>query len=200
MSKTTVVKEHPILFSGGMVKAILERRKTQTRRVVKGKPGPMDIRLVDGDDDTKGREIYLGGGVWGSLKCPYGKPGDRLWVKETWRTVKTDEVETLYFKADEEYHEGAGWKSPRFMPRWASRINLEITDVRVERVQDISASDVLAEGVEDHYPGSQDSIGEGDWKSCLVMQYEELWDSINGKKYPWKSNPWVWVVSFKVIK
>lgn len=162
------MNEHPIIFSGPMVKAIIEGRKTQTRRVC-------------------GEPKWIGGLKHGSLSiwpCPYGQPGDRLWVKESYLPGGN-----ISYRADSP---GDGtvkmsWKSGRFMPRWASRITLEITEVRVQRLQEITNRDAVAEGVE--YDLSKPD-------GAPLSRFNKLWDSINGKKHPWKSNPWVWVISF----
>ena len=182
------MKERPILFSGEMVRAILEGRKTQTRRIVK-----------DGTPDD-----------WNA--CPYGVIGDRLWVRETWRLwdvlenyVGGQNTATVQYKAgplgsdrvltvsDEQRGnlsnlENDRWRPSIFMPRWASRITLEITGVRVERLQEITEKDALAEGV-----------GYAITRDCKVPQFARLWDQINGKHAPWESNPWVWVVEFKRV-
>ncbi|MBL1177610.1 hypothetical protein [Pantanalinema sp. GBBB05] len=199
----TEVKERPILFSAPMVQAILEDRKTQTRRVVKLPP-------FDPSDDSLQAHALTN-----LDKCKYGKPGDRLWVKETfWIELDSDwsevEQKTYYHSvdlsssnwADVRYvasepnfsgHDGistAYEKRPSiFMPRWASRITLEVTDVRVERLQSITNSDAAAEGV----------IQVG-YQYQPKDAFLGLWQSINGKTYPWDSNPWVWVVSFKRIQ
>lgn len=209
---TTAIKERPILFSGPMVLAILEGRKTQTRRVVKHylPTGPCDIR-----DIGHGPEIYGAGGCWIKLKCPYGQPGDRLWVRETWvlrgnedgHPITADgalcherEAQRLY-RADaipaayglEQLPDGllfeGGWRPSIHMPRWASRITLEVTDVRVERLRDISEADAIAEGTQcAGVPASLTNVGA----------FAKLWNSINGAG-AWELNPWVWVVDFKRV-
>lgn len=192
------MKERPILFNGEMVRAILEGRKTQTRRVVKGQ-------------DVKGSLLSPGTHLTASghkLISPYGVPGDRLWVRETWYNSRGDDSMPTYYRADQErhvpsdwqYHTGP-WKPSIFMERWASRITLEITDVRVERVRDISQKDAMAEGG----PPSHRSIdrvsrtfGYSDFSRSWFAQ---LWDSINEKRgFGWDANPWVWVVEFKRVK
>lgn len=156
------MKERPILFNGEMVRAILDGRKTQTRRVVKN--------VMDSDDLTGARaEVRANyhflrlpnGDEYGPVKCPYGLPGDSLWVRETWAShllldgerpsefTEAQQECQLWFRAEPKIHEhGQGrWRPSIFMPRWASRITLKVTDVRVERVQDISEEDARAEGV-----------------------------------------------------
>lgn len=183
------VKERPILFSAPMVRAILEGRKTQTRRVMKPQPYK--------PSDSNEYAIK-------SLVSPFGQPGDRLWVRETWSLCQSEDKcpveDKVAYMADLKDWKGVypyGWSgkwSPSIhMPRWASRILLEITDVRVERLQDISNDDVRAEGVECPYPpevycekGYQDHFRE-----LLATIHKP--DSLNG----WKANPWVWVITFK---
>lgn len=162
-------KEKPILFSTQMVKAILEGRKTMTRRIKK--------------DQSDLSNILIG-------KCPYEK-GMRLWVKETFFNDADFEEQPIYvYKADNEnYPRGSsGWKPSIFMPRAASRITLEITNIKVERLQDITEQDALDEGV-DCAPG---------WGLCQA-RFKQLWESINGQE-SWDANPFVWAITFKQIK
>ena len=243
------MKERPILFSGPMVRPILNMRlgvwppeaidpgkpiKWNTRRVCKdqtpvkywyGKSLPM---IPDGKEKYTGwvkdiKNVAIGI----PSKCPYGAPGDRLWVREThyrygvWckngftRTGKrrwkfkfyTQEVrcfdnppdKILTIKGDK-----VGWyKRPSiFMPRWASRINLEITDIRVERVQDISYADCLAEGMPPVPCLDDPALTEKQITDiCVDATFRPLWESINGKRgYPWAKNDWVWVVEFKRVE
>jgi len=204
------MREHPILFSGEQVKAILDGRKTQTRRVVK----PQPYSLCDGVMyDPACGWLFKGGGI---LQCPYGVPGDRLWARETWRistglqndhnglvVYKGNGQKIIYWQDGHRIHNKLGfiekdspealrWRPSIHMPRWASRITLEVTAVRVERLRDISIEDARAEGVEPM--GS-----EGDsWRWRASFHY--LWDSINVKRgYSWESNPWVWVVEFEQV-
>ena len=167
------MKERPIIFSAEMVQAILDGRKTQTRRVMKVPP----------------REINGVGIVYESDKCPYGQPGNRLWVRETWAYWGSIETpEAIIYRTDGD-KAGVRWRPSIYMPRKYSRITLEVTGVRVERVQDISHRDALAEGVS--YDVSQDD-------GAPVPRFQKLWDSINAKRgYSWDKNPWVWVVEFK---
>jgi hypothetical protein len=182
------MKERPILFSGEMVRAILDGRKTQTRRIMKPQP---DLSMLHVEE-----EMQNGQGGWEGLAgdaCPHGQPGDRLWVRETFAQVGTPGTLSGYvrYKADEKAALGAygcqKWRPSIFMPRRASRIILEITDVRVERVQGISNADALAEGInrpiDNRYP---------------IDEFRALWDSINAKRgFGWYVNPWVWVIGFK---
>ena len=213
------MSNRPILFSSEMVKAILKDQKTMTRRV-----------------NSIG-EYYIS-----DKKCPYGVVGDRLWVRETWyyeehmhdSTEGTPDLpgdlysHRLVFKADcPDYPVNVGvgqhgWRPSIFMPRWASRITLEITGIRVERLQDITEEDAEKEGMPDEVPmspvycpvcegrGFRDayhplSLGymEVDCTECDTARkkFKNLWDSINGKKpgKTWKDNPWVWVIEFRMI-
>lgn len=224
------MKERPILFSAPMIRALLAGTKTQTRRVVK--PHPTDPRVGGACTyDEHGEWVWLNGHD-GSIvsrmgRCPYGQPGDRLWVKETWR-IGEDVGEGwsldsepgdlhLIYDADgardyrsfpEDYrwpsngkvvHNSEGtpdhWISygsfpSIFLPRWASRITLEITAVRVERLQDISEADARAEGCTGHW------VEEAPAADQARFDYRELWEQINGPG-SWDANPWVWVVEFR---
>lgn len=212
------VKERPILFNTEMVKAVLEGRKTQTRRVIKMRDGSLaedeDISTWEDGGLDKVMDFTINYPYWKELKCPYGKPGYRLWVRETYVPN--------YFDINQEYGNNNGykadwtasaaevckepkWKPSIFMPRHASRILLEITDIRVERVQDITESEAIAEGVEllNNSPFNQ-------WKSYKEkgrfhlhawQSFQSLWNSINEKRgFGWDVNPWVWVVEFKRIE
>lgn len=188
----TAARERPILFSAPMVRAILDGKKSQTRRIVK------PSSLFDGKDAIVKRHPHQSG-------CQYGKPGDQLWVRETWGLHDTQPVDgqenaTIYYRAtDGEAHSLRYqlWRPSIYMPRWASRIMLEITDVRVQRLQEISEEDATAEGC----PGWYSPSAEGNTDGCMPSEeYAALWDSINGKTQPWASNPWVWCISFKRIE
>lgn len=215
-------RERPIIYSAPMVRAILEGRKSQTRRVaavppyVRGSEAPQKGRGETPKHQAPYFDAYNGGPLWcwwdeydrcgDGVKCPYGVPGDQLWVRETFsRSGLTKYHDTgnpkdhggpenpcCAYAATGTYKCGKRipsaalavgahkWQSPIHMPRWASRITLEITDVRVQRVQEISEEDARAEGV----------VGGG-------PNYMELWDSINGKRAPWNSNPFVWALTFR---
>lgn len=183
------MNERPILFSGEMVMAILECRKTQTRRVIKPQPGILMENVLKYNRQE-----------W---PCPYGLPGDRLWVRETWQpnpeagmdypevSIPSESVCYAAELSSEDYQEDKPWKSGRFMPRWASRIALEIVKIRVERVQDISEVDAAFEGCAAFHI----VFGNGPSHRDTFM---ELWNSINAKRgYGWAVNPWVWVIEFK---
>ena len=192
--------EHPILFSGEMVRAIMEGRKTQTRRVIK--PQPNDIRespfVKSGIEDTHGYEI----------KRKYA-PGDKLWVRETWMPFTENGVRSgmaIYRATDKPEQDGdrpLKWRPSIFMPRWASRITLEVVSVRVERVQDISEEDALSEGISFWKPKEMDNrpFEENFWTNYPQFAFQNLWDSINAKRgYGWDANPWVWVIEFRRVE
>ena len=193
------MKERPILFNGSMVRALLAGTKTQTRRVMKPQPRRVDGGVPFGDAP---QWAHAEPGT-AMMRCPYGQRGDRLWVRETFQRF-TDDGETLY-KADpagleamnelmrDEYIE-ARWRPSIHMPRWASRITLEITSVRVERLQDIDISAAQAEGVSDTGPLILDSAGNE--QGGPIAEYAVLWEQINGPG-SWDANPWVWVVEFR---
>lgn len=224
------MKERPILFSGPMVRALLAGRKTQTRRTVKlAVPSDADeVFFWSGDDlRRQGFSNVADTGLWarkngrdGYLRfigrCPYGSPGDQLWVKETHavvprssyamsvgvqQTLKPDDGhDAAVYAADWERSKPGRWRPSIHMPRWASRLTLGVTDVRAERLQDISAADAYAEGgdpVHMQPGGAQGDPSEG-WL-CYRAGFESLWASINGPD-GWAANPWVWVVSFEVLR
>lgn len=211
MTETIVaVKERPILFSGEMVCTILDGRKTQTRRVIT--PQPKDGLEVRYNADN-GHVLYGPEYLRSFVKCPYGVVGDRLWVRETFGCLgngmrvyaadaDTDGTVPYLITGD-----GAGvgngkpdkWMPSIFMPRSASRINLEITGVRVERVQDISPDDCLAEGID--YKDCDPHNAHQYWRQEAYAKYGELWDKINKDRgYGWDVNPWVWVIEFKRLE
>ena len=191
------MKARPILFSASMINALLDGRKTQTRRVVKAAPSAFPSWW------EKFHWATLRHFKKGALThCPYGEKGDLLWVRETFCPIDDTEFgesRWVDYRATPKYSakhpagwdnepdspDALKWKPSIFMPKWASRITLEIKDVRVERLQDISDKDVKSEGVE-----------FGNW--CMArFEFEQLWQSINGKE-SWDNNPWVWVIEFKV--
>ena len=250
------MKERPILFKGDMVRAILDGRKTQTRRVIDCALNTWHIKKLLGDWGLS-EEGECIDGVFDydyqtevddcssdSVKCPYGKPGDRLWVREnlTWESYASKGFSDVSYEADNtnveaeipekwcppinhtqtHFEEGTniswstGFVPSIFMPRWASRILLEITDIRVERVRDISEKDCFAEGIKTSIfcpacEGKEDGccccdhtgrvrIGSGSFVSA-EHEFHTLWDSINKKRgYGWDVNPWCWVVEFKRLK
>lgn len=206
------MKERPILFSGPMVRALLNGSKTQTRRIVKNAPA------FAGDEANSA--AGHAGEYFEKLACPYGVPSDRLWVKETHRFFDqvwaADAMESaVQYRADNEVRgcvdrkviakptpANGDWKPSIFCTRQASRIDLEITDVRVERLNDISKADAITEGIETGEYGFK-LYGElekiNQWtKADPVWSYQTLWESINGAG-SWALSPWVWVISFRRI-
>ena len=206
----------PILFNTPMVKAILEGRKTQTRRVMRRQPDKVE-RFKHGVEtaDTDARYVILrcynrpkmfkkcnsGWFADASYKTPFTEfnVGDHLWVRETWRKYDCDECPcyeycncpphgTYLYYADC-LDDEAKWKPSIHMPRSASRILLEITNIRVERVQDISEADATAEGM----------IADDDY--CAEEYFSILWNELNGwAEKGWNANPWVWCIEFRVIQ
>lgn len=225
------MKEHPILFSAPMVRAILAGKKTQTRRIVKS--AHVDDAAVwhDNGDGTWGSGIASGApGSFGhgeDVRCPYGVVGDRLWVRETWQAIHVDpdgDVDAApeipkdsrggwwglaHAATDEQatYHKddrGFVWRPGIHMPRWASRLTLEIVAVKVQRLQDTTVSEARAEGIiERDRPDefSRESVVAVDGRSYLNVgcAWAGLWDSINGKRAPWALNPWVWAITFRRV-
>ncbi len=220
------MKERGVIFNGEMVRAILHGRKTQTRRIVKGTDGAVkfckewdingeEIFVVLGEKDHTGMNPVLG-----ALSCPFGAVGDRIWVREAFRvhSLATD-VATLAYKASErnswteQTHRvpvavcnkpatPEKWTPSLHMPRWASRILLEITDVRVERLNAISEEDARAEGIID---GGCLNCGEPEPCGCANPEpdatdaFAYLWQSIYGQE-SWNADPWVWVISFERVE
>lgn len=216
--------EKPILFSSEMVRAVLDGRKTQTRRVMK--PQPVyendwwwydDLSfLLDSD-----MQDYLFHNVYGSKGSPYGSvygdgTSDTLWVRETWQAQTPagnwwhemkGEKElynwTVIDKATWNGNPPPKWIPSIFMPRWASRITLNVVDVRVERLQDTTQGDVMSEGVplpDDAMMTKLDPIQPVLFHKQLQREWVKLWDSINLKRgFGWDTNPWVWVVEFEMV-
>ncbi|ASM31540.1 TPA: hypothetical protein ACKQDC_001373 [Serratia marcescens] len=216
------MKERPVIFNGEMVRAILDGRKTQTRRAISDR----HLHLIDvasqvgecyplesGIDHANSQSYYR-------EHCPFGRVGDRLWVRETWADVNHDGHPAIAYRADdglrfigeddgeeedpnlEKYWfaqwyadliSGAegNWRPSIHMPRWASRITLEITAVRVERLNDIGVDDAKAEGVKAGVcPGHEHMMHQ--------VAFSELWQSIYGEE-SWRANPWVWVIEFRRV-
>ena len=215
--KENAMKERPILFKGAMVRAILEGRKTQTRRVVKESTmslvfwehgGYQPRRMENGETWTfEDKQTGLYASTAPTFKCPYGTPGDRLWARETWRSYDVDGTvegakKSLRYRADGG-EAMITWKPSIHMPRWASRITLEIVSVRVERLNDITEEDAKAEGCESGIWDQQSGVlaGETDPEDVATFRdgYGFLWESINGHG-SWQFNPWVWVVEFKKVQ
>lgn len=247
------MKARPIPFSGPMIRALIDGSKTKTRRMFKYPKWSDESAGIEFSGINGGPAVLsIESGCFADVPCPYGVPGDLLWVREAWRVANRYDSKrprdipvracTLFYEiggSRANYEEDGelrwgdepnGWparredrplwvgryRSARFMPRWASRITLRITDVRVERLQEISKADAIAEGIhgenvitgcncdggvhqeETAWRYSYDGCGEGDFEHAQDA-YAALWDSINGKG-AWETNPWVWVVLFTVIK
>lgn len=203
----------PILFSTEMVKAILEGRKTQTRRIVKPQPNGEYCGICTSSFENKnvGKVGFTDGDRLEELIKPKYQISDILWVRETWcykmahnfGSPIPDKSE-IFYKADCDIAEIGGWKPSIFMPREAARIFLKVTDIRVERLQDISEDDAKAEGIHpvpkwESFTGlacEQRGISSED---RYKAGYSIVWESINGKG-SWRNNPWVWVISFELLK
>lgn len=231
-------KDRPMLMSGPMVRALNACTKTQTRRTIKTQPSEIHFTPERHSYLTGARVEIQAGKAWAvfeytmgeveAIPCPYGKPGDRLWVRESWCEASPEHrdhrnVRQAFYKADGESEEirqrfiQAGhdyrWRPSIHMPRWACRLTLEIIRVRVERLQDISEVDCIAEGIEgkmsERWPGKkvwrdylarEKDVGpDGEWFERPKDSYRSLWESINGPG-SWALNPWVWVVEFKRVE
>ncbi|EAZ4936077.1 hypothetical protein [Salmonella enterica] len=220
------MKERGMIFNGEMVRAILDGRKTQTRRIMRNQPAgdtpetPVMVRKKNWAfqwyDDRYGES--------GFFPCPFGQPGDRIWVRETYQgplfdyehmeayledSSEFEKPEFCVYRADgkpaPEFYDADDnlhccWRPSIHMPRWASRLTLEITDVRVERLNDISQEDAQAEGMEltGWRPTYSDPDSGGDYQTPYD-NFAELWESIYGEG-SWQANPWVWVIEFKRIE
>ncbi|MBC4288214.1 ASCH domain-containing protein [Klebsiella quasipneumoniae] len=202
------MKERGMIFNSEMVRAILDGRKTQTRRIMKPQPEPCPrgghwwpsnvFKTMLHVED----EMQNGKGGWGGLvgdACPFGDVGDRIWVRETWADAGASAPDLKLYRANYPEHvpsiyenvppaKEIRWTPSIHMPRTASRILLEITDVRVERLRSMSQDDARAEGV---------IAASGPMEAGLA--FRELWDSIYGEE-SWKANPWVWVIEFKRVE
>lgn len=219
-----MMKELPIPFKGHLVRAVLADEKTHTRRDISRLRGFGQITEF-GRSDTPGYDWHFRDSAmrWHDLRhfellraCPYGMLGHQLWVRESWRGPSScdslpprsiSDSEAIRFLADETVGADAGFGKVRpsmFMPRWASRIQLEITDVRVERLRDITRADAAAEGIcfllRDGFtgklPDGTNIIQPHFWPE---ENFGRLWQSINGKE-SWYASPWVWVVEFRRIE
>lgn len=232
------MKERPMLYTGAMVRAVLADAKTMTRRVMKVQPSEGSTVTVEryepaivsrSGELVPGPEVF--GAHWGDgefgLVCPYGQPGDRLWVRETCRAEELESGQDgVLYLADNHfrpindtpsdaiqwmkmnvYGKQGGTNVPSIhMPRWACRLLLEITDVRVERLQDISNEDCIAEGINRiahgregyFYHHQRTEPDQHNW--CHPDDaYKELWESLYGAG-SWDANPWVWVIEFKKVE
>lgn len=193
------VIERPIPFDGAMVRAILDGTKTQTRRIAVKTSQPDFVYPVDFDPVEALIEIEskrTGTRYW--KPCPYGQPGGRLWVRETWQAwsefdnTKADEISDEAKKRLNYPADGNTWDARQrqniHMPRWASRILLDIVSIRVEQLQTISEADVAAEGTSRFPP-----------RPLSRDDYKQLWERIYGAN-AWSANPWVWVIEFKRVQ
>jgi len=223
------MRERPILFSGPMVRALLDGRKTQTRRVIKPQPPALAARattFIERFDpgewpwwwwlDSDGARFFQP-----AFRCPYGATSDRLWVRETWglndyqfergpipkaRPPQLEDNGLCYAATedDSEIRNELRWRPSIHMPRWASRLTLEITEVRVERLQDITAADAEAEGVREPSIGPIHVFSHGSSgildpeKADPLALWQILWRFINGDD-SWAANPWVWAITFRVV-
>lgn len=218
-------RERPILMNGPMVRATLEGRKTQTRRIA-------DTGLYAIDETIHGAEIAERERVNLLTRCPQGQPGDQLWVRETFATLAPGSYEEeaprkfpgqwVRYAANRDDAALARcndqrWHPSIHMPRWASRITLEVTGVRIERLQDISEEDAKAEGLaavakdgnlfkwgipdRDGLPGGcDDGWPWAQWDADPRAAFRRLWDSIYQDGKSWDANPWVWVAEFEVVR
>ena len=194
------MKEIPIIFNSEMIRAILGGRKTQTRRPIKPQPVYKFKHLEEGlGYKASEGNLYAGFYEEGTsgmyVKCPYGKVGDRLWVRETFCEVSLGAE--LRYKATDKKPAIQNWKPSIHMPRWASRITLEITDVRVERLKEIKPDDCLKEGI--IVDRKLDKMfSKKEINESTILCFWGLWHLIYGKtEYNWDINPWVWVIEFK---
>lgn len=244
------MSEHPIIFSAPMVRAIFAATKTQTRRIVKPQPTRQTEAggvAWDGPDNGLGgmyNRLVLDNseGLGGVLeRCPYGVPGDRLWVRETFTLENCQEVgwyepphtDGRPLRTHQHPDDGTWWEQPHylatdpapelvvdndsgepgckwtpsiFMPRWASRLTLELTEVRVQRLQEISEEDARAEGMQFHdglgigHSGWRHDLNYGSVEGTAREAFAVAWDLINGKRAPWASNPWAWCLSFRRVE
>lgn len=210
------MREIPILFQGAMVRAILDGSKTQTRRMCKPAQAHCLSSVVEVPDPKERGQVYNGshfGDEDGEVQfaSPYGGRGGRLWVREAWRAMAEHNGSRpldipwrspIVYEASRHPDTSFGKLRPgMFMPRWASRITLEVTGVRVERLQDISEADAIAEGIEpdvqpDDLVPLWRNYSTGNTTISPVYSYQTLWESINGPG-SWDANPWVWVVEFR---
>ncbi len=236
MTTATQLRERPILFSGPMVRAILNGSKTQTRRVVKPQPTNRHVfRAVSGHEWLGHERTWLWDARWedergrhgtfvGDFRCPYGQPGDRMWVRESWATPTSYDSlspseamatmgQRLPFGAPQVWYRASTreqnqanhrWRPSIHMPRRISRLTLEITEVRVERLQEITEADARAEGITD---GGCLSCGESEPCGCANPapdardSFAWLWNQINeARGFGWHANPWVWVIGFRRVE
>ncbi|PQK86787.1 hypothetical protein [Pantoea ananatis] len=229
------MRERPILLNAEMVRAVLNGRKTQTRRVIQSLAKSMQAngqKVIDyrePGDKWYGDHVFSmrnQSGTWCDYtkeqflaKCPFGAVGDRLWVRETWARYNIDQdTHDIAYRATtpEDWPKEGRWRPSIHMPRWASRLTLEITGVRVERLNSVNEHDAIAEGLaeiskdgqtykygvpdRDGYPGTDDfGWPWHEWERYPISAYSKLWKSIYGEE-SWQANPWVWVIEFKRVE
>ncbi|MEY7696592.1 hypothetical protein [Klebsiella quasipneumoniae] len=218
------MKERGMIFNSEMVRAILSNRKTQTRRIMKVQPESNQLGLLLITDSTKHNDIgkyhwaesnATGNHVRSKLfSCPFGAVGDRIWVRETFNSfwVTDEEIEEIQediskaadlcdYKADypDSSQPAEGWTPSIHMPRWASRILLEITDVRVERLNAISQADAIAEGAPPSHPSIDCVSQEYGFPDFSRSWFGQTWQHIYGEE-SWDANPWVWVIEFERVE
>ena len=223
------IREKGLIFNSEMVRAILDGRKTQTRRPIKWKQTRF-TEIGEREDGSKwpwSEDAEHACDFW--HPCPFGAVGDRIWVRETFtgHYLDDDQIQDIKdgrdkasslceYRADypDGYQAADGWTPSIHMPRWASRILLEITDVRVEQLNAISPEDAESEGLErTNFTGFGDEPGlpsypepdvyfdplKKQWKEYPPEAFAGLWESIYGEE-SWKANPWVWVIEFKRVE
>lgn len=231
------MKYIPILMNAAMVLAVLEGRKTQTRRIMNPQPHPDFLKrgvvsVTPQWPHQNGVRWFMADGCSQLVKCPYGQPGSRLWVRETWCGKYDDNEQQVYnkdgnldssccwYRADgvevrasdgdgfarlrKDGSEASPWIPSIHMPRWASRLTLEVVAVRVERLKAITREDAKAEGITEHLsefaPGVYTEEAKDLWRNrTSVENFSYLWESINGPG-SWDADPWVWVVEFKRVE
>ncbi|ECJ2264063.1 hypothetical protein FNH73_15745 [Salmonella enterica subsp. salamae] len=211
------MKERGMIFNGEMVRAILDGRKTQMRRPFNWKRQPA-MEMAERDDGSLwpwAEDCERGGDIW--FACPFGEVGDRIWLRETFRVhSRATDVDTLVYRASvrnswtEQTHRvpvavcnkpatPEKWTPSIHMPRWASRLLLEITNVRVERLNNISYDDAISEGIKQEWTCIDPGLGLYAHENDVQDDYETLWKSIYGEE-SWDANPWVWVIEFKRVE
>ncbi|CZV58092.1 hypothetical protein VRM69_000183 [Enterobacter hormaechei] len=229
------MKERGMIFNGEMVRAILDGRKTQTRRVIASVGHDNCLPLQKRTKTKDGIYTHvMDAPIYGL--CPFGKIGDRIWVRETWSDVNLDGAPAVAYRADDEVYDlmedeslldedGAfnyqdprvckcqfaawhsdlisgiegNWRPSIHMPRWASRLTLEITGVRVERLRSISQADAIAEGAPPSHPSIDAVSRDYGYPDFSRSWYGQTWQSIYGEE-SWQTNPWVWVIEFKRVE
>ena len=209
------VTSRPITMQPESVRAIIDGRKTQTRRLVKLRCGGRALSAAYHADIDAWQHSpdgsWSGGcrtdGGWGAMvsgiKCSYGAPGDELWVKEAWSSIGSPGGDYAY-RADGALNSARAWQPLLFMPRAASRLTLQVSDIRVERLQDITEEDASAEGYERDMTIGERLLGHPaqpefrpkSWRSAR-QKFSSAWDEQSGYRSLWSANPWVWVVTFE---